>query len=39
MTHVMTKFGELVRVAVPVVAGGLLWGYLAGAVLYGVVSV
>ena len=39
MTHVKTKIVELVRVAVPVIAGGLLWGYMAGAVLYGAVSV
>jgi hypothetical protein len=39
MTHMMMKIAEFARVAVPVVIGGLLWSYLAGAMVYGVVSV
>lgn len=39
MAHMMSKFGELVHVLVPVIAGGLLWGYLAAAVVYGTLSV
>lgn len=39
MAHLMTKFGEMVHVAVPAVAGGLLWGYLASAMVYGTLSV
>jgi len=38
MAHLMTKFGELVRGAVPVIAGVLLWSYLAAAVVYGTLS-
>lgn len=39
MAHLMmTKFGELVRGAGPVLAGVLLWGYLAAALVYGTLS-
>jgi len=39
MAYLMTKFSELVHVAAPVLAGVLLWSYLAAAVVYGTLSV
>lgn len=32
------KLGELARAAVPALIGGLLWSYLAAAMLYGAVQ-
>lgn len=35
MMEMLSKLGELARAAVPAVVGGLLWSYLAAALLYG----
>lgn len=42
MAHARTKWsvklGEFARAALPAVIGGLLWSYLAAAMLYGAVQ-
>ncbi len=38
MTQLLLKFGELARAALPAILGGLLWSYLAAAMLYGAVQ-
>lgn len=39
MAHLMTNLGELARGVMPVMAGVLLWSYLAVAVVYGTLSI
>jgi len=38
MTQLLLKLGDLARVALPAILGGLLWSYLAAAMLYGAVQ-
>lgn len=38
MTQILLKLGDLARVALPAILGGLLWSYLAAAMLYGAVQ-
>ncbi|MEQ1889839.1 MAG: hypothetical protein ABL951_11775 [Alphaproteobacteria bacterium] len=35
MSNLGTKLSEILRASVPVVMGGVLWSYIAAAMLYG----
>ncbi len=38
MPRIETKLGDLIRAVLPTLVGGILWGYLAAAMLYGTIQ-